>query len=81
MTDNTNKMENNEVDLKAELEKDLEGESSDVMKYMKLADVAEAKYPHCWYAAILRDIAKEEMTHNRHLKAILSDIHNKEAEM
>ena len=77
----TVKNENTEVDLKAELEKDVEDEASDVMKYMNLADLAESKYPHHGYASILRDIAKEEMTHNKHLRDILDDMHKKEAEM
>lgn len=72
------KSENNEVDLKAELEKDLADEASDAEKYMKLADLATAKYPECGYGAILRDIAHEETVHHKHIHAILMDMNKKE---
>ena len=70
----TDVIETEEVNLKEELEKDLEDEASDYDKYMKLADLAAAKYPGCGYDAILRDIAHEEKTHHKHIKAILADM-------
>ena len=52
----------------------LSDESGDVEKYMKLADYAEEHYQGMGYDAILRDIAKEEMQHNKHLNEILKDM-------
>lgn len=69
--------ERNEVDLKAELEKDLADEASDVDKYTKLADIAAAKYPDCGYDSILRDIAHEEEIHHKHIHDILTDLQKK----
>ena len=72
------KTEESMTDLKAELEKALDDESSDAEKYLKLADLAAAKYPGCGYNIILRDIAQEEKTHHKHIKAILADMCKKE---
>lgn len=67
--------ENQEVDIVEELKKDLEDEGADNEKYMKLAAAADAKYPCRGYGAILRDIAKEEAIHHKHIKMILEDMH------
>ncbi len=64
-----------EMDLASELAKDLEDEGSDHEKYMKLADAADEKYPCRGYGAILRDIAREEAVHHKHIKMILDDMH------
>ena len=64
-----------EIDIVSELKKDLEDEASDHEKYMKLADAADEKYPCRGYGAILRDIAREEGVHHRHIKMILDDMH------
>lgn len=69
-----------ESDLKIELEKDHESEASDVEKYMKLAAHADEEYPHRGYGAILRDIAKEEEIHKRHIKSILEDMSKRAGE-
>lgn len=71
MTDNMH----TELDLKAELEKANNEEESDTEKYMKLAAIADEKYPHRGYGAILRDIGKEESIHKKHIKMILEDMH------
>ena len=63
-----------EQDLKKALEADHESEMSDHDKYMKLAEMADEQYPCRGYGAILRDIAKEEEIHKRHIKSILDDI-------
>lgn len=62
------------IDVRKEIEEDLEDEASDVEKYKKLAKAAYEKYQHAGYASILMDIAKEEHQHNKHLKAILDDM-------
>lgn len=67
-------MEDKATDLKKMLEEDHESELSDHDKYMKLAELADEQYPCRGYGAILRDIAKEEEIHKRHIKAILEDI-------
>ncbi len=69
---------NNTIDLKAELEKDLAEEQSDMDKYMNLAEHAKAMYPNCGYDSILKDIAHEEQLHHKHIRAILDDIQKKE---
>ena len=46
----------------------IEEETGDFDKYMKLAAEAPEKY-----APIIRDIAKEEAVHKRHLENILAD--------
>lgn len=68
------KQENTEMDLKAELEHDLEDEADDTEKYMKLAAHADEHYPRLGYGSILRDIAKEEHQHHEHIKMILEDM-------
>ena len=65
---------NNELDLKAILQEDHEEEMADHEKYLEQAEMADKKYPHRGYCFILRDIAKEEEIHRRHIKAILDDI-------
>lgn len=67
--------EGEEIDIVAELKKDLEDEEADNSKYMKLAAAADMKYPCRGYGAILRDIASEEATHHKHIKMILEDMH------
>ena len=67
--------ENEELNIIEELKKDLEDEGADNEKYMKLAAAADAKYPCRGYGAILRDIAKEEAIHHKHIKMILEDMH------
>lgn len=64
-----------EIDIAAELKKDLEDEEADNNKYMKLAEAADMKYPCRGYGAILRDIAREEAVHHKHIKMILEDMH------
>ena len=61
-------------ELKTALEKDHESEASDYEKYMALADKADEEFPDRGYGFILRDIAKEEEIHRRHIKDILDDI-------
>ena len=63
-----------EIDMRSAIEEDISDESSDVEKYMELADYAEKHYSELGYAPILRDIASEELTHHKHLKAILDDM-------
>lgn len=67
--------ENQEMDIVEELKKDLEDEGADNEKYLKLAAAADKKYPCRGYGAILRDIAKEEAIHHKHIKMILEDMH------
>lgn len=67
--------EEKEIDIVEELKKDLEDEETDNGKYMKLAAAADAKYPCRGYGAILRDIAREESIHHKHIKMILEDMH------
>lgn len=67
----------NEMDLKTELENAHEEENSDLEKYMKLAALADEHYPCRGYGAILRDIAKEESQHHKHIKMILDDMQSK----
>jgi len=59
--------------LKDHLEKAVAAEDEDRDKYMELADMAPPEY-----AGILRDIAKEEAAHRRHLKDILCDMKRRE---
>lgn len=66
--------EKEEMNLKDELMAAHEDEASDVEKYMKLAEIADEKYPDCGYGSILRDIGKEESVHKKHLKSILEDM-------
>lgn len=79
MTPTTNEIvpavEAEQINIAEELKKDLESESSDNDKYMKLAAAADEKYPCRGYGAILRDIAREEKTHHKHIKMILEDMH------
>jgi len=63
-----------EIDITAELQADYESEEADNDKYMKLADAADKKYPCRGYGSILRDIAREEATHRKHIKMILDDM-------
>ena len=67
--------ENQEMDIVEELKKDLEDEGADNEKYLKLAAAADMQYPCRGYGAILRDIAKEEAIHHKHIKMILEDMH------
>ena len=67
--------ENKEMDIVEELKKDLEDEGADNEKYLKLAAAADMQYPCRGYGAILRDIAKEEAIHHKHIKMILEDMH------
>ena len=66
--------EREDINIREELENDLEDEKGDVSKYMELAHWAEMHYPGHGYAAILRDIAKEEAVHHKHIKEILDDM-------
>ena len=61
-------------ELKTALENDHESEASDYDKYMARADKADEAFPDRGYGFILRDIAKEEEIHRRHIKDILDDI-------
>lgn len=67
--------EGEEIDVVAELKKDLEDEEADNGKYTKLAAAADMKYPCRGYGSILRDIAREEAVHHKHIKMILEDMH------
>ena len=67
--------ENQETDIIEELKKDLEDEGADNEKYLKLAAAADMKYPCRGYGSILRDIAREEAVHHKHIKMILEDMH------
>lgn len=69
-----------EIDLKKELEMAHEDEESDVEKYMKLAAYADEHHPRCGYGQILRDIAKEESQHRKHIKMILEDMDKRAGE-
>ena len=64
-----------EIDIVEELKKDLESEGADNEKYLKLAAAADMKYPCRGYGSILRDIAREEAVHHKHIKMILEDMH------
>ena len=64
-----------EINLAEALKEDYESESADHDKYEKLAMAADKQYPCRGYGAILRDIAKEEAVHRRHIRAILEDMH------
>ena len=77
MADTAVKPAAEEIDFAAELKKDLEDEENDNGKYMKLAAEADKKYPCRGYGAILRDIAREESVHHKHLRMILEDMHSK----
>lgn len=68
-------MPEEEINLADALKEDYESESADHDKYEKLAMAADKQYPCRGYGAILRDIAKEEAVHRRHIQAILEDMH------
>jgi rubrerythrin len=72
--------EKEEMNLKDELIAAHEDEASDVEKYMKLAELADEKYPSRGYGSILRDIGKEESVHKKHIKLILEDMSKWEGE-
>lgn len=74
-TINTTEIKPEEIDIAEELKKDYESEEADNGKYLKLAEAADMKYPCRGYGAILRDIAREEETHRKHIKMILEDMH------
>lgn len=67
--------ETEEINIAEELKKDLESEGADNEKYLKLAAAADMKYPCRGYGSILRDIAREEAVHHKHIKMILEDMH------
>lgn len=56
------------------LREDLDSENSDYEKYMKLAESMDEKFPNRGYGGVLRDIAKEEMAHQFHIKCMLKDM-------
>lgn len=64
-----------DIDIIAELKKDLESEDGDHQKYIRLAEAADEKYPCKGYGSILRAIAREEESHHRHIKMMLEDMH------
>jgi rubrerythrin len=64
-----------EINITDALKKDYESESADHDKYEKLAMAADKQYPCRGYGAILRDIAREEEVHRRHIRMILEDMH------
>ena len=41
---------------------------------MKLAEIADEKYPDRGYGAVLRAIGKEESQHKKYIKMILDDM-------
>lgn len=63
-----------EKTLLEQIEEAMTEESADTKKYLDMAAVAQKSYPKKGYGSVLRDIAKEESVHHRHLQAILSDI-------
>lgn len=63
------------MDLQKMIEAAIDDEASDVKKYMDLADLADEHFKDYGYGSILRDIAHEEQTHHKHLKAIWEDMH------
>lgn len=65
----------NEKTLLQHLEEAVAEEQSDSEKYLAMAEKAMQEYPHTGYACILRDIAREETVHHRHLQTIISDMH------
>lgn len=74
MADIVKAAEKTEINLKDELVKDHEAEMADNDKYMKLAAAADEMYPCRGYGSILRDIAREEEIHRKHIKAIIDDM-------
>lgn len=74
MADTVKKEEKTEVNLEEELMADYESEMGDNEKYLKLAEEADKMYPCRGYGAILRDIAREEEVHRRHLRLIIEDM-------
>ncbi|MBQ2552997.1 MAG: hypothetical protein II563_09165 [Treponema sp.] len=56
------------MNFSTKLKEYIEEERSDNDKYLELASLAPEKY-----APIIRDIAKEERSHARHLEEILAD--------
>lgn len=80
MADMTNKTEIPNIDFQMELENALKDEAADKDKYMNLAEYAKAMHPNCGYDSILMDIAHEEQTHHKHIRAILDDMKKKETE-
>ena len=66
--------EKKEPSLEDLIGEDLEAEKYDHDKYIELAKQADCEYPERGYGSILRDIAKEEGQHRKHLTAILRDI-------
>lgn len=74
MADIVKAAEKTEINLKDELMKDHEAEMADNDKYMKLAAAADEMYLCRGYGSILRDIAREEEIHRKHIKAIIDDM-------
>ena len=62
-------------DMLKRLEEALEDEAADVEKYTDMAATAAKEWPDAGYCAILRDIAKEEKVHHRHIQEIIDDMH------
>lgn len=76
MTENMEHTKVNKEDTLLDLlQEDVEAEESDNEKYLKLANHADQEYPDRGYGSILRDIAKEENIHHKHLIDIINDIH------
>lgn len=62
------------MDLRDMVKESIQEEENDAEKYIKMEMMALEKYPCKGYDAILRDIAREERVHKRHLESILADM-------
>lgn len=62
------------MDLKEKLTTAYKDEEKGVKEYQDLADIADEQFPDKGYGSILRTMSKEENTHRKHLKAILTDM-------
>lgn len=62
------------MDLRDMIKESIQEEENDAEKYVKMEMMALGKYPCKGYDAILRDIAREERVHKRHLESILADM-------
>ena len=62
------------MDIRKMVEESIQDETNDVEKYTKMSEALKEKYPCEGYWAILRDIAREEGVHKKHLDMILSKL-------
>ena len=66
------------MEIEKELKTAMQEEKADANHYGELAEMADKTYPDKGYGSILRDIAGEEKTHWKHLKAIIDDMEKAE---